>query len=147
MIISSLQKYFISGAIRPEFIAEAIGNHSSKTDIGAHSIFLGQVRADDHQGKQVQAIEYEAYTEMAEKMISNIRETIIPLYSLKCLHIYHSLGKVEVGGICLFVFCSAKHRVKAMHACSEIVDRLKTEVPVLGKEIFIDNSTTWKRNQ
>ena len=37
---------FIQGAITTAFIAHSIQKHSSKTDIGAHSIFLGQVRKD-----------------------------------------------------------------------------------------------------
>ena len=58
---------FIKGAISSEFIANSIAKHQSKTDIGAHNIFLGQVRADEINGKAVVAIEYSAYEEMANK--------------------------------------------------------------------------------
>ena len=49
---------FVEGPIPSSFIGESIQKHSSKTDIGGHSIFLGQVRADIIEGKQVEAIEY-----------------------------------------------------------------------------------------
>lgn len=137
---------FREGAISAAFIGEAIGKHSTKTNIGAHSIFLGQVRNDKVDNKEVKAIEYSAYTEMAEESIYTIREDAFSKYKLTCMHIYHSLGRVEAGGICLFVFTSAEHRKDAIAACNEIVGRIKKEVPVWGKEIFEDASHTWKVN-
>ncbi len=44
---------FKDGAILPEFISTSIAKHQDKTDIGAHAIFLGQVRADIIDGKTV----------------------------------------------------------------------------------------------
>ena len=55
------KKVFVDGPIAPESISKSIANHSSKTDIGAHAIFLGQVRADTIDGKQVNSIIYTAY--------------------------------------------------------------------------------------
>ena len=42
-----LKNIFVEGAIAASFIADSIQKHSSKTNIGGHSIFLGQVRADE----------------------------------------------------------------------------------------------------
>ena len=39
-------KVFVEGSISPQFIADSIAKHSTKTSIGAHDIFLGQVRND-----------------------------------------------------------------------------------------------------
>ena len=52
------KKVFVQGAIPPGKIAQSIANHQSKTNIGAHSIFLGQIRADEVNGKTVSAIDY-----------------------------------------------------------------------------------------
>ena len=52
-----IKNVFIEGAISSQFIAESIAKHSAKKNIGAHSIFLGQVREDIIDGKTVQAIE------------------------------------------------------------------------------------------
>ena len=49
---------FVQGPVEASFIAESIQKHSTKTDIGAHSIFLGQVPGDVIDGKTVVAIEY-----------------------------------------------------------------------------------------
>ncbi len=140
------KKVFIEGPVSPEFIAEAIGKHGSMHNIGAHSIFLGQVRADVKNGQTVTAIEYTAYREMAEDKMQEIREAVFAAFPLTCMHIYHSLGTVRCGEISLFVFTSSVHRQAAISACSEIVERIKAEVPVWGKEFFGDETYIWKEN-
>jgi len=138
---------FVQGAISSSFIAESIQKHSTKTEIGAHSIFLGQVRADTINEKKVTAIEYTAYPEMALEKMHEIREAIFAKYTLTCMHVYHSLGTIAAGEICLFVFTSSKHRKAAIDACEETVERIKAELPVWGKELFEDASYQWKENQ
>ena len=137
---------FVKGAITPTKIADSIAHHQHKTNIGAHDIFLGQVRADVIEGKTVQAIDYTAYEEMALKTFHEIRETAFEKFDLTCMHIYHSLGKVKCGELCLFVFTSSAHRKEAMDACRFIVEEIKEKAPVFGKEIFEDESHQWKVN-
>ena len=138
---------FINGPITSSFIADSIQKHSSKKDIGAHSIFLGQVRNDVIDGKTVGAIEYTSYEEMAREKMQEIREAIFEKYALTCMHVYHSLGTVKAGEISLFVFTSSKHRKIAIDACEELVERIKKELPAWGKEVFEDASYHWKQNQ
>jgi len=141
-----IKKVFIEGPISPGFIAEAITKHRTKMNIGAHSIFLGQVRKDEIGKQEVAAIEYSTYQEMAEEKFHEIREDAFKKYSIICLHIYHSLGLVKSGEINLFVFVSSKHRKDAIDACEEIVERIKKEVPVWGKELFGNENFQWKIN-
>lgn len=138
---------FVEGPITPEKIATSIAHHQVKTNIGAHDIFLGQVRADEIDGKTVQAIEYSAYNEMALKTFHEIRESAFEKYDLTCMHIYHSIGIVKAGEICLFVFTSSAHRKEAMDACRYLVEEIKTKAPVFGKELFEDDSHQWKVNK
>lgn len=142
-----IKKVFVEGAIPPAKIADSIAGHQVKTEIGAHSIFLGQVRADIMNGKKVEAIEYSAYEEMAEKEFHRIRENAFSRFGLTCSHIYHSLGKVGAGEICLFIFTSAPHRKEAIEACNYILESVKSEVPIFGKEYFEDETHKWKENQ
>jgi len=139
--------WFREGGIPAAVIADSISGHSAKRGIGAHSIFLGQVRADKVDEKQVTAITYSAYGEMAEEILTAIREEIIVRYQLTCAHVLHSIGTVHTGEICLFVFTSAPHRESAMRACEELVERIKKEVPVFGKEQFQNGSFQWKNNR
>ncbi len=138
---------FVTGPIEPGFIGKSIQQHSTKTNIGGHGIFLGQVRADVIDGKNVTAIEYTTYAEMALEKMHEIREAIFSKYPLVCMHVYHSLGTVAAGEISLFVFTSAAHRKAAIHACEETVERIKAELPVWGKELFDNESYQWKENK
>ena len=137
---------FVEGAISSEFIGNSIAKHQSKTSIGAHNIFLGQVRADNIDGKVVSAIEYTAYEEMANEKYHEIREATFSKFNLTCMHIYHSLGTVKAGEICLFVFVSSPRRKEVFKALEYVVEEIKAKAPVFGKEIFEDETHQWKVN-
>ena len=142
-----VRNIFMQGPVEPGFIAESIAKHATNTAIGGHSIFLGQVRADEVNGKKVAAIEYTSHTEMALEKMHEIRQDIFAKYPLTCMHVHHSLGAVRAGEICLFVFTSSAHRKAAIDACEECVERIKAELPVWGKEIFEGEGYQWKMNQ
>ena len=137
---------FKEGAISSEFIGQSIAKHQSKTSIGAHNIFLGQVRADEVEGKTISAIEYTAYEEMANLKFHEIREATFEKFNLTCMHIYHSIGLVKTGEICLFVFVSSPRRKEVFKALEYVVEEIKAKTPVFGKEIFEDESHQWKVN-
>lgn len=138
---------FVQGPITPEKIATSIAHHQVKTNIGGHDIFLGQVRADEINGKTVSAIDYSTYEEMANQAFHEIREAAFEKFDLTCMHIYHSLGRVNAGEICLFVFTSSAHRKDCFDATRFLVEEIKTKVPVFGKEVFEDGTHTWKENK
>ena len=138
---------FVSGAISPKQIANSIANHETKTHIGAHQIFLGQVRADTIEGKQVAGIEYSAHNEMANAICHEIRESVFHEHDLSCMHIHHSIGVVKTGEISFFVFISSAHRTEVFEALPKLVNRIKKQLPIFGKEIFEDQTYQWKENK
>lgn len=142
-----IKNIFVDGPITAEFIADSISKHSTQKGIGGHSIFLGQVRADEKLKAVVSAIEYTAYKEMALELAYNIREDIFQKYPLHCMHIHHSLGRIDAGNICLFVFTSSTHRQDAINACEELVERIKKELPIWGREILSNADSVWKVNE
>lgn len=142
-----IKNVFKEGAITSEFIGNSIQKHQSKITIGAHNIFLGQVRADVIENKTVVAIEYSAYEDMANEKFDAIREATFKKFDLTCMHIYHSLGTVKAGEICLFVFASSPRRKIVFKAIEYIVEEIKAHVPVFGKEIFEDDTHQWKTNK
>ena len=137
---------FKQGAISAESIGVSIANHQTKTEIGAHNIFMGQVRADEIEGKKVVAIEYTANEELANEAVFAIREQAFEKYDLTCMHIYHSLGEVKAGEICLFIFVSSPRRNAANEACRYILEAIKNDAPIFGKELFEDSTHQWKVN-
>jgi len=142
-----MKNVFIEGAITPEFIAESLAKHQTKHSIGAHNMFLGQVRADEVDAQKVIGIEYTCYIELANSQLETIREETFQKFKLTCMHIYHSLGLVNVGEVCLFVFVSATRRKEVYAATEYLVNRVKEEVPIFGKEIFDNETHQWKVNQ
>ena len=104
------------------------------------------MRSDVIENKTVKAIEYTTYEEMAEEKFHEIREAAFDKFELTCMHIYHSIGIVKAGEICLFVFVSSKHRTQAFEACRYIVEEIKAHVPIWGKEMFEDETFVWKEN-
>ena len=146
MTNKKFKNVFKHGAISSEFIGNSIAKHQTKTSIGVHNIFLGQVRADIVDSKPIAAIEYTAYKDMANAKFHDIRETAFNKFELTCMHIYHSLGIVKSGEICLFVFVSSPRRKAVFKALKFIVEQIKTNVPVFGKEIFEDQTHQWKVN-
>jgi molybdopterin synthase catalytic subunit len=138
---------FINGAISSEYIAEYIAKQGNKTNIGAHDIFLGQVRADEIDGNKVAAIDYTSYPEMANRKIMEIKKAAYERFNLVHIHVSHSLGIVRAGEICLFVCITSAHRKEAFEGCRYIVEEIKKDLPVWGKEIFEDDNYVWKENK
>ena len=138
-------KYLTEGAVPGDILLNLIKTASGKTDSGGHMIFLGQVRADEINGKKVRAIEYSAYEELVDLEAEKIKNIILSEFSdVKSVDIVHSAGVVNAGEISLLVFVSAGHRHQAILACSKTVELIKENLPVWKKEIFEDNSHLWK---
>ena len=146
-----LRDIFVDGAIPPSFIAESIAKHATRTDIGGHEIFLGQVRADVIPGSthdRVEAIEYTAYRDMANEQMTVIREEAFARWpQMTCLHVYHSQGVIKAGELCFMVFASAPHRQQAREAVSFVTDEVKKRLPIFGKEILSNETHVWKSNE
>jgi molybdopterin synthase catalytic subunit len=137
---------FIKGPIPPLLVADIIQQHSISKGIGAHSIFLGQVRNDQIDAKSVMSIDYTAYEKMALEVIEKIKSEIGKKYSVDTVLIHHSLGDVPAGELCLLVFTAGRHRKAAIEACEAAVERMKAELPVWGQEVFEDLTSQWKVN-
>lgn len=104
---------------------------------GAVVTFVGTVR-DNHMGRSVFALEYEAYGTMAESEMRNIGIDLLQKHGLHGIAMRHRVGKLSVGEISVIIAVSAPHRAEAFAACSEALDLLKATVPVWKKEYYED---------
>ncbi|MBP7515238.1 MAG: molybdenum cofactor biosynthesis protein MoaE [Flavobacteriales bacterium] len=139
---------FVEGAIPASFIGESIAKHATRTDIGGHEIFLGQVRADTIDGKRVEGIDYSAYRDMANEQMTVIREEAFARWpEMTCLHVHHSQGVIKAGELCFMVFASAPHRQQAREAVAFVTDEVKKRLPIFGKEILTEGGHVWKENR
>jgi MoaE-MoaD fusion protein len=102
---------------------------------GAIATFLGTVRAQSR-GREVIALVYEAYEEMAEDVMAQIAAEVHERYDLCKVAITHRLGRVEVGETSVAIAVSAPHRQDALAACADMIEALKTRVPLWKKELY-----------
>ncbi len=102
---------------------------------GAIATFQGTVRRQSR-GRQVIALEYEAYAGMAEKVMAEIADGIKERYDLCEVAIAHRTGRCEVGEVSVAIAVSAAHRQDALSACRDVIDELKERVPLWKKEHY-----------
>jgi molybdopterin synthase catalytic subunit len=109
---------------------------ASQSD-GAIVTFSGIVRGTN-QGKKVLFLEYEAYPEMAVKMMDRIGDEIRNTWGLESLRMQHRVGRLNVGETSVVIVVAAPHRDDAFAACQYAINRLKRIVPIWKKEVFED---------
>lgn len=139
--------HLINGPVPLSKISEVVAKASENQESGAHSLFLGQVRRDNIEGKYVIAIEYSAYEEMVIMEANKINKSILSEFNdVRSIEVLHSKGLVRTGEISLLVMVSAGHRQDAVNACSKAVELIKEKLPIWKKEILEDNSEQWQEN-
>ena len=101
--------------------------------------FEGTTR-DETGGRTVMRLEYEAYTEMAEKTFQQIFNEVQERWSITDVAVAHRIGRLELGEASLIVAVAAPHRAEAFNIAMYVVDRIKEIVPIWKKEFFEDGS-------
>ncbi len=100
---------------------------------GGTAVFVGTVRDSAGAGR-VEALEYSAYVEMAEKVMSQIAHEAVEKWQLCGVAIEHAIGVREAGEVTFVVACAAPHRDEAFDACRYVVDEVKSRTPIWKKE-------------
>jgi len=108
-------------------------------DMGAVCTFTGIVRRKN-QGRDVDRLEYEAYEDMANKVLAELCDAIEREIPDARLAVEHRHGKLVVGDIAVVIAAAAPHRAEAFSACREMIERLKTSVPIWKKEVGPDGA-------
>ena len=109
-------------------------------DCGAVSVFIGTVR-NHSKNRDVNALEYEVYGKMAEKMIQKIIEEIRSKWEVNKVAVSHRMGKMEVGEITVAIAVSSPHRKDSIPSCQYAIDRLKEIVPIWKKEYAVGGAS------
>jgi molybdopterin synthase catalytic subunit len=106
----------------------AVRSQVSDPRAGAVLVFEGVTR-------DVEALDYEAYAEMAEERIALILAEAVRRYGLTGAAAEHRVGTVPLSEPSVVVAVAAGHREEAFAACRECIDRIKAEAPIWKKEI------------
>jgi molybdopterin synthase catalytic subunit len=102
---------------------------------GAIATFVGTTRVESR-GRTVLHLDYEAYEEMAEKVMAEIAGALESRYDLCGIAIHHRTGRVDIGEASVVIAVSAPHRQDALAACADAINALKEQVPLWKKESY-----------
>jgi molybdopterin synthase catalytic subunit len=108
--------------------AEELTRAVARPDAGAIVVFCGTPR-------DVQRLDYEAYSEMAEERMRSILGECMARHALKAAAAEHRVGAVVPGQPSVVVAVSAAHRAEAFAGASEAIDRIKAEAPIWKVEV------------
>lgn len=115
-------------AIRADRLsADAISARVSDPRAGAVVTFQGVTR-------EVPALEYEAYAEMAQSKIAQIATAAAERHGLCAVAVEHRIGTVALGEPSVVIAVSAPHRSEAFAGAREIIDELKANAPIWKRE-------------
>jgi molybdopterin synthase catalytic subunit/molybdopterin converting factor small subunit len=120
---------------------DAVVDEVRSDEAGAIATFTGTTRVQSR-GRTVLHLDYEAFEEMAEQVMSKIAADMKARYDLCEIAIHHRTGRVEIGEASVVIAVSAPHRQDALAACKDAIDTLKEQVPLWKKE-FYEGGEEW----
>jgi molybdopterin synthase catalytic subunit len=121
--------------IKPELLIRVL----KQGEDGAVVTFDGIVR-NNSRGRRTQYLVYEAYEEMALKLMQSIAREAQTRFAIRDVLLVHRLGKLEVGETSVLIAVASAHRAAAFDACRWLIDTLKTMVTIWKKEHFEDGA-------
>jgi molybdopterin synthase catalytic subunit len=131
----------------PISVDQAIAAVESDT-AGAVVSFSGVVRNHDG-GKAVERLSYSAHP-TAHQVMADVVARLVAEHSgdgssTQPVRIWaaHRIGMLEIGDPALVCAVSAAHRGQAFAVCSELVDRIKEQVPIWKEQFFADGTVEW----
>ncbi|HEV3230598.1 MAG TPA: molybdopterin converting factor subunit 1 [Solirubrobacteraceae bacterium] len=114
----------------------AVAARAGRPDAGAMVTFSGTTR-------DVERLDYEAYSEMAEERIAGILADCIERHGLKAAAAEHRIGAVPLGETSVVVAVSAAHRAEAFAGARDAIDRIKAEAPIWKCEVEAGAEPRW----
>ena len=113
------------------------------TRAGAAVTFMGIVRPDPHDSRQVAALWYDAYAAMAEAMLERLVEAVRHRHGADVVLLRHRLGRVPVGEISLLAVVAAAHRAEAYQASQQLIEGIKQDVPIWKRAQYTNGTSAW----
>jgi molybdopterin synthase catalytic subunit len=90
--------------------------------------------------REVEALDYEAYTEMATEKLRAIGEEEAARHGLCAVALVHRFGRVPRSEPSVIVAASAPHRGEAFAGARALIDRVKAEAPIWKVELTPDGA-------
>lgn len=106
----------------------------SHPDAGATALFLGTARRTSRGRDDITHLDYEAYREHVERVLTEIAGEAGAKWPLLAVVSEHRAGRVQVGEPSVAVAVSAAHRGDAFEAARYVIDELKHRAPIWKRE-------------
>ncbi len=84
--------------------------------------------------REVPALEYEAYAEMALSKLRSVALSAVARHGLCRAAVAHRVGTVPLSEASVVIGVSAPHRAEAFAGAREIIDELKAQAPIWKRE-------------
>jgi molybdopterin synthase catalytic subunit len=117
--------------------------HAAVSDprAGGLAIFVGSVRDADHE-RDVNALAYSAHPTAAERL-REVCEQVATRHDVVAVGAVHRVGDLAIGDLAVVVGVSAVHRGEAFDAARDLIDTLKSTVPIWKHQEFGDGTQEW----
>jgi molybdopterin synthase catalytic subunit len=112
------------------------------TEYGAISLFAGTVR-DTNDGRSVTAIDYSAYTSMAEAELGRILAEAEDRFAVTAIVVEHRVGSLALGDVSVAIVAAHAHRAPALDCTRFVIEEIKKRVPIWKQEHYADGSREW----
>jgi molybdopterin synthase catalytic subunit len=116
-----------------------LAEEAKQGEDGAVVVFDGIVR-NNTRGRRTLYLDYEAYEEMALKLMEELAAEARAKFGVREVRIVHRLGRLMVGETSVLIVVASAHRGQAFDACRWVIDTLKKKVPIWKKETFVDGA-------
>ena len=124
----------------PLDVAEVLACLDEEAD-GGVTLFVGKVRDHDG-GKGVQGLDYSAHPSALDRL-REVCDRVAAGHEINGLAAVHRTGRLGIGDLAVVVATSAAHRGQAFAASRDLIDTLKSEVPIWKHQVFADGTEEW----
>ena len=122
---------------------EALAAEVASPSCGARALFVGTVR-DENDGREVVAIDYSAYSAMAEAVLERIVAELEAAAPGLRIALRHRLGRVAVGETSIVIAAASPRRDAAFAAVRQALERVKSEAPIWKRELYSEGDAAWR---
>ncbi|NIP78219.1 MAG: molybdenum cofactor biosynthesis protein MoaE [Gemmatimonadetes bacterium] len=124
--------------IEPAAVLERVGAAGD----GAIVLFLGTVR-DHNRGVPVDGLTYDAYDEMASKVLGEIAAEAAERLGTDRIAVVHRVGSLGIGDVSVAIAASSPHRAESFDAARYVIEEIKKRLPVWKKEHYAEGGSEW----
>jgi molybdopterin synthase catalytic subunit len=129
-------------------VLDALGDDAA----GGVNVFIGRVRDHDRRGgcgtaayggsEAVAGLDYSAHPSALQRL-REVCDQVAARHDVHAVAAVHRVGPLAIGDIAVIAATAAAHRGESFAATRDLIDTLKSEVPIWKHQRFADGSDEW----